>query len=139
MAIARPSVKSGSALVWAARAARRELFRYRFDYPVEAVRSASLPGSLDYHIASDALWLDNLDVDAGGVAMKLYRVHGYQYNPLFVAWWGLVHLRRHLRDAPDRGDGGDLVRRACAAQPVRAHQHGRLPAGGAAAPGRTRR
>ncbi len=101
MAIARPSVKSGSVLVWAARAARRELFGYRFDYPVEAVRSASLPGSLQYHVASDVLWLDNLDVDASGVAMKLYRAHGYQYNPLFVAWWGLVHLQRHLR-RPDQ-------------------------------------
>src|SRR5438093_11320246 len=101
MAIARPSVKSGSVLVWAARAARRELFGYRFDYPVAAVRSASLPGSLHYHVASDVLWLDNLDVDADGVAMKLYRAHGYQYNPLFVAWWGLVHLQRHLR-RPDQ-------------------------------------
>ncbi|HYS93782.1 MAG TPA: D-glucuronyl C5-epimerase family protein, partial [Candidatus Acidoferrales bacterium] len=66
-----------------------------------AVRSASLPGSLHYHVASDVLWLDNLDVDADGVAMKLYRAHGYQYNPLFVAWWGLVHLQRHLR-RPDQ-------------------------------------
>jgi heparosan-N-sulfate-glucuronate 5-epimerase len=96
----RTAVKSTNTLVWALRAARREFFGYRFDYPVEAVVKASLPGSLHYYVSSNHLWLDNLDTDGHGVAMKFYRVHGYQYNPLFVAWWGLVNLRRHL-DRPD--------------------------------------
>ncbi|HEX3204553.1 MAG TPA: GspH/FimT family protein, partial [Nitrospiraceae bacterium] len=96
----RTAVKSTNTLVWALRAARREFFGYRFDYPVEAVVKASLPGSLHYYVSSNHLWLDNLDTDGHGVAMKFYRVHGYQYNPLFVAWWGLVNLHRHL-DRPD--------------------------------------
>jgi heparosan-N-sulfate-glucuronate 5-epimerase len=96
------AVKSRSSVVWALRAARREFLDYRFDYPVEAVEKASVPGSLHYYVSSDRLWLDNLEPDRDGVAMKFYRVHGYQYNPLFVAWWGLVHLQRHLERPDER-------------------------------------
>jgi heparosan-N-sulfate-glucuronate 5-epimerase len=96
----RPSGKAGNTLAWAVRAARREFLGYRFDYPVETVEKAALPGSLHYHVSSDRLWLDNLETDHDGIARKLYRVHGYQYNPLFVAWWGFVNLHRHL-DRPD--------------------------------------
>ena len=98
------AVKSRSSVVWALRAARREFLDYRFDYPVEAVEKASVPGSLHYYVSSDRLWLDNLEPDRDGVAMKFYRVHGYQYNPLFVAWWGLVNLQRHLERPDERHD-----------------------------------
>ena len=81
----------------AVRTLRQELLGFRFDYPVEAVPEACHPGSLHYHIYSDRLFLDDLEFDANGVAMKNYRAQGRQYNPLFVAWWGLVNLERYLR------------------------------------------
>lgn len=98
--------RTDSALAWALRAVRRELLGFRFDYPVEAVPEALRPGALHYYIRSDRLFLDDLVFDSEGVPMKQYRTVGRQYNPLFIAWWGLVNLDRHLRD----GDGPSLER-----------------------------
>lgn len=84
---------------WALRALRRELIEFRFDYPVEAVPEARVSRALAYHVRSDRLFLDDLVFDREGVPMKRYRTVGLQYNPLFVAWWGLVNLDRHLRGA----------------------------------------
>ncbi len=92
---------SSNTLVWAARAIQREFFGYRFDYPVEAVAEAAVPGSLHFHVFSERLFLDNLVFDEKGVAMKHYRAQGNQYNPLFVAWWGLVNLERYVRRADE--------------------------------------
>lgn len=88
---------SGSSWAWAVRALRRELVGFRIDYPIEAVPEARHPGALHYHIYSNRLFLDDLEFDANGVAMKNYRALGRQYNPVFVAWWGLVNLERYLR------------------------------------------
>jgi len=104
-----PAVKGGNTLAWALRAARREFLEYRFDYPVETVEKAAVPGSLHYYVSSERLWLDNLETDGDGVAMKFYRVHGRQYNPLFVAWWALVNLHRHL-DRPNESHRQAFVR-----------------------------
>jgi hypothetical protein len=87
---------SDSTLTWAMRAIRRELLGFRFDYPVEAVREEDSHKWLRYYITSDRLFLDDLEFDADGVAMRNYRVLGRQYNPVFVAWWGLVNLDRYL-------------------------------------------
>src|SRR5437899_3671791 len=88
---------SDSALVWAVRALRRELLGFRFDYPIEAVPSADPGKSWHYHIASERLFLEDLEFDANGVAVRNYRALGRRYNPVFVAWWGLVNLERYLR------------------------------------------
>lgn len=84
-------------LAWAIRAMRRELLGFSFDYSVLAVLEAASPGSLHYHIYSDALFLEDLEFDSNGVAMRNYRALGRQYNPVFVAWWGLVNLDRYVR------------------------------------------
>lgn len=86
--------RSDSALVWACRAARRELLGFRFDYPIQAADRAG--DSLGYHITSDRLFLEDLEFDRNGVAMRNYRALGRQYNPVFVAWWGMVNLNRHV-------------------------------------------
>ena len=88
---------SDSSLVWAVRAVRRELLGFRFAYPIEAVPSADPGKSWHYHIASERLFLEDLEFDANGVAVRNYRALGRRYNPVFVAWWGLVNLERYLR------------------------------------------
>ena len=84
-------------MTWALRAIRRELVGFRFDYPIEAVPDAYSKDSLRYHVTSERLFLDDLEFDADGVAMRNYRALGRQYNPVFVAWWGLVSLDRYVR------------------------------------------
>src|SRR5713101_1368800 len=90
------SEKGGKGLAWAGRAIRRELLEFRFDYPIEIILGAGSLDSLHYYIASDHLFLDDLEFDRNGIAMKHYRAQGLQYNPLFIAWWGLVNLERYL-------------------------------------------
>jgi hypothetical protein len=89
--------KGGRSRGWAFRAIRRELLGFRFDYPIEIIPGAGSLDSLHYYIASDYLFLDDLEFDENGVPMRNYRAHGPQYNPLFVTWWGLVNLERYLR------------------------------------------
>jgi heparosan-N-sulfate-glucuronate 5-epimerase len=96
------SEKGGKGLAWAGRAIRRELLEFRFDYPVELVPEAGGKHNLHYYIFSDRLFLDDLEFDQNGVAMKRYRAHGSQYNPLFVAWWGLFNLEQYFREKDDR-------------------------------------
>lgn len=93
---------SVGSLRWAAQALDREVFGFRFHYPIEVVQGAERPDSLHYYVYSDRLFLNDLEFDANGVAMKNYRTRGTQYNPLFVAWWGLFNLERHLRLKEDR-------------------------------------
>jgi hypothetical protein len=97
MVATEPLKGSDSGLTWALRAIRRELLGFRFDYPVEAVEEKDSHKWLRYYITSERLFIDDLEFDANGVAMRNYRVLGRQYNPVFVAWWGLVNLDRHLR------------------------------------------
>jgi heparosan-N-sulfate-glucuronate 5-epimerase len=73
------------------------LLGFRFDYPVEPAPAAFAGNPLHYHIVSDRLFIEHdLEFDRQGVAMRNYRVLGRQYNPVFVAWWGLVNLNRHV-------------------------------------------
>lgn len=90
-------------LPWAVSAMMAELIQFRFAYPVEFVEEATTPGSLHYYLFSDKLFLDNLDCDEGGVAVRNYRVQGRQYNPVFIAWWALVNLERHLKHSDPQG------------------------------------
>jgi glycosyltransferase involved in cell wall biosynthesis len=100
----RPDRPAGllAAVRWVARSLRRELTEFRVDYPIEIVPAASEPGSLRYHLYSDTLFLDDQQLDGHGVPLKCYRLHGPQYNPLFVAWWGLHHLERAARERDER-------------------------------------
>ena len=85
-------------LSYAARALQRESLGFRFYYPVEEVKEAGPVDSLHYYVWSDSLFLDNMDFDSAGIPRKSYRRQGLQYNPLFIAWWGLHNLERYLRE-----------------------------------------
>lgn len=76
----------------AIQALKREVVGFTFSYPLQGQLHAARPGALDYYIVSDALFLENLHFDAQGVVQKVYRAQGAQYNPLFIAWWGLHRL-----------------------------------------------
>jgi hypothetical protein len=81
---------------------RREVYGFCVDYPLEIVPGAEEPNSQRYYIFSDRLFLDNLVLDPRGVPLKRYRLLGLQYNPLFVAWWGLHHLELAVRERDER-------------------------------------
>src|SRR5690348_10010033 len=81
---------------FALQAIRRELLDFRLDYPINIIDAAGEGNSLHYYVWSNSLFLENLVFDARGVAMKQYRAQGPQYNPLFVAWWGLFNLEQHV-------------------------------------------
>jgi hypothetical protein len=92
-----------SNIYWATRALYTEAAGFRFDYPIEVCTEAGRRGELRYYIYSDRLFLNDLDFDGRGVPMKRYRRLGSQYNPLFVAWWGLTNLQRYVRDGAQEG------------------------------------
>lgn len=94
------SRRPGRSIAAAVRALGRELVGFRVGYPLEIVPDAERPDSLRYHLHSDRLFLDGLELDPRGVPRKRYRLLGLQYNPLFVAWWGLHHLERAAREGP---------------------------------------
>ena len=81
----------------ALRALGREVVGFRFDYPLDVCVEARTRGALRYYVYSDRLFLDDQVFDDEGVPRKSYRLLGPRYNPLFVAWWGLHNLERHLR------------------------------------------
>lgn len=93
----QPTIMSQSPFIHALRALRRELFEFRFDYPLEVVNNAGSLDSLHYYIWSEHLFLDDFVFDSAGIPRKNYRAQGIQYNPLFVAWWSLLNLERYLR------------------------------------------
>ena len=89
--------RSGTTLHYAVRSINRELFGFQSDYPLEAIQAAGPVDSLHYYVYSDRLFLDDVEFDRNGIAMKHYRAQGLQYNPLFIAWWGLINLERYLK------------------------------------------
>ena len=96
---------AGESVRRAVRSLAREVTGFRFDYPIEVVARAGEPGSLHYHVYSERLFLDDLDLDVQGVPLRRYRLLGAHYNPLFVAWWGLHHLERATRTGDDGSMG----------------------------------
>ena len=88
-------------LWWAARALHNELWGFRVRYPVEPVIAAGGKDSLHYHVYSERLFFDAMELDVDGVAVQYGRTFGRAYNPAYVAWYGLMRLERGLR-------GGDL-------------------------------
>jgi hypothetical protein len=83
-------------LNFALRALKQEIFGFRLDYPVDIIEKAGPSDSLHYYLWHPSLFLDNLDFDHNEVPRKRYRAQGPQYNPLFIAWWGLSNLQRYL-------------------------------------------
>ncbi|CUS38767.1 hypothetical protein COMA1_60059 [Candidatus Nitrospira nitrosa] len=81
-----------SQLQHALRALKREAVGFTFSFPLQARVHAACAGALEYYIVSDVLFLDDMRFDAQGVVQKVYRAQGPQYNPLFIAWWGLHRL-----------------------------------------------
>ena len=84
-------------LNFALRALKQEIFDFRLDYPVEVIEKTGTSDNLHYYLWHPSLFLDNLDFDQHEVPRKDYRAQGPQYNPLFIAWWGLSNLQKHLK------------------------------------------
>ena len=84
-------------LGYAVRAFRQEIFSFRLDYPVEVIEKAGSANCLHYYLWNRSLFLDHLDFDEHEVPRKRYRAQGPQYNPLFIAWWGLSNLEQYLQ------------------------------------------
>ncbi|HEY3066260.1 MAG TPA: D-glucuronyl C5-epimerase family protein [Methylomirabilota bacterium] len=76
---------------------RNELLGFRFRYPVEAVPEARAKDSLRYHVHSERLFFDAMDLDADGVPRQCSRIFGIAYNPAYVAWYGLMALDEGVR------------------------------------------
>ena len=84
-------------LLYAVQAFRQEILSFRIDYPLEIIEKAGTSDCLHYYLSSPSLFLDNLDFDENEVPRKRYRAQGSQYNPLFIAWWGLLNLQQYLQ------------------------------------------
>jgi hypothetical protein len=84
-------------LQYAVQAFRQEIFGFRLDYPVDVNDNAGPSDCLHYYLWNQSLFLDHLDFDENEVPRKHYRAQGLQYNPLFIAWWGLWNLEQHLQ------------------------------------------
>jgi hypothetical protein len=85
-------------LGYALRAFKQEIIGFRLDYAVEVHEKAGALDQLGYYLWNPFLFLDNLDFDQQEVPRKRYRAQGPQYNPLFIAWWGLSNLRQYLEN-----------------------------------------
>ena len=90
-------------LWWAVRALRAELWGFRFQYPVEAVVAPGGEDSLHYHVFSEQLFFDAMELDADGVPVQHGRTFGDAYNPAYVAWYGLMRLERAVRGEDPSG------------------------------------
>jgi hypothetical protein len=95
-------------LWWVARALRKEVLDFRFEYPVETVPSAGPRESLRYHVYSDRLFFDAMALDPQGIPVQHSRVFGAAYNPAYVAWYGLTSLERSLRGIDPAGSAAFL-------------------------------
>lgn len=85
----------------AGRSLKRELFGFRFDYPLQIVPEAASAGSLHYHLYSDTLRWEAMRMGADGVPKVWERATGAVYWPSYIAWYGLVQLGSYLRHRND--------------------------------------
>lgn len=93
----RDAVERGNSLYFALRALFREVFQFRFDYPLEIVLGAGPKDSLAYYLYSDALSWDVMRLDSLGIPRAWNRLSGAVYAPGYIAWYGLVNLGHYLR------------------------------------------
>jgi len=84
-------------LHYALRALRREVFQFRFSYPLEIDRAAGPRNSLHYYLYSEKLSWSIMSMDPGGIPRARTRLTGLMYKPAYIAWWGLVQLGHFLR------------------------------------------
>lgn len=92
------------ALSCAARALKKEIFEFSFNYPLSIVPESFAKDSLHYYLYSDALAWEALRLDPSGIPKAWYRVTGAVYWPAYIAWYGLVQLGHYLR----RGNEANL-------------------------------
>jgi len=71
-----PSFESGRC---AARALRKEIFQFKFGYPLEMVLGAGPRDSLDYYLYSDKLTWEAMRMDSSGIPRAWYRQTGAAY------------------------------------------------------------
>ena len=95
----KPATAPTHALGWAWRAVRNELLAFRFRYPVESISGAGAKDSLRYHVYSERLFVDAMEIDGDGVPRQRSRLFGISYNPAYVAWYGLLALDEAVRTA----------------------------------------
>jgi hypothetical protein len=100
----RKESRISEALGCAARALKKEIFEFSFNYPLFIVPESFAKDSLHYYLYSDALAREALRLDPSGIPKAWYRVTGAVYWPAYIAWYGLVQLGHYLR----RGNEADL-------------------------------
>jgi hypothetical protein len=83
-------------LIFACRTLKRETLDFSFTYPLAVETLAGPRESLHYYIRDEGLSWETLRMDANGVPMSWSRTTGLRYWPAFIAWYGMVQLRRHL-------------------------------------------
>jgi hypothetical protein len=91
-----------AALRCALRALKKEIFGFRFDYPLQIVPEGAAKDSLHYHLYSDSLAWEALRLDAEGIPRAWYRTTGAVYWPSYIAWYGLVQLGHYLRRGEEK-------------------------------------
>jgi len=89
--------RTTEAVKCAGRALKKEIFGFRFDYPLYMVPESFAKGSLHYYLYSDALAWEALRLDSNSIPKAWYRVTGAVYWPAYIAWYGLVQLGHYLR------------------------------------------
>jgi hypothetical protein len=94
--VTKTALPSGS-LRYAIRALHREIFQFRFDYPLEIVPEAGPKESLHYYLYSEKLSWSVMSMDSAGIPRARGRLTGEVYKPAYIAWWGLVNLGHFLR------------------------------------------
>lgn len=74
-----------------------QALRYDLDYPVWT-NERSIEDRLQYYVVSDQLFLQNVREDSDGFVYNEYGGKlGSQYNPAYIAWYGLVNLTRYIQ------------------------------------------
>jgi hypothetical protein len=89
-------------LGYATRALQREIFQFRFEYPLEIVTEAGPKDSLHYYLYSEKLSWSLMSMDAAGIPQVRLRLPGTVYKPAYIAWWGLVNLGHFLRHGDEK-------------------------------------
>ena len=87
---------------WALAALRKEIWDFKFAYPLDMDHEAGPPQSLHYYLYSEKLSWSMMVRDSSGIPRVRHRLYGEAYAPGYIAWWGLVHLGHFLR----HGDEG---------------------------------
>ncbi len=87
---------------YALRALWREIFSFRFDYPLDIDLAAGPKESLHYYLYSEKLTWSVMRMDPTGVPRARNRLTGVVYKPAYIAWWGLVNLGHFLRHQDEK-------------------------------------